>query len=122
MGALMISIDCHHPDLEKFITCKSDLEKIKSANISVKVTDDFMRAVMNGGNWELKFERPETGEMIQKIVAAKDIFRLLCENNWNYAEPGMLFWDRISKYNLLSNHTEFTYAGVNPCAKLFGSR
>lgn len=116
-GALMISISDRHPDLEKFITVKSDLGKVTSANISIRVTDEFMRAVDNDDNWTLCFIRPETNEEIIKTVRAKDIFRLICENNWNYAEPGLLFWDRITKHNLLSYDKEFEYAGVNPCAE-----
>lgn len=114
-GALMISLDCTHPDLEKFITVKSDLGKVTSANISVRVSDDFMRAVEQDADWELSFTRKETGETISKTVKAKDIFELLCKNNWNYAEPGILFWDRITNYNLLSNNPKFQYAGTNPC-------
>lgn len=116
-GALMISMDCTHPDLEKFITVKSDLGKVTAANISVRVSNDFMRAVRNDEDWELSFTRPETNETVSKTVKAKDIFRLLCENNWNYAEPGILFWDNICDYNLLANNDEFEYAGTNPCAE-----
>lgn len=116
-GALMISIDCTHPDLEKFITVKSDLGKVTSANISVKVTDAFMRAVRDDADWELSFTRPETDETISKTVKAKDIFKLLCKNNWNYAEPGILFWDKIESWNLLSDNPDFHYAGTNPCAE-----
>lgn len=116
-GALMISMDCTHPDLEKFITVKSDLNKVTSANISVKVNDKFMRAVQEDADWELSFNRPETGETLSKTVKAKAIFKLLCENNWNYAEPGILFWDRINDWNLMSTNPEFKYAGVNPCAE-----
>ena len=116
-GALMISISDTHPDLEKFITIKSDLNKVNYANISVKISDAFMKAVEEDKDWELKFERKETGEVISKTVKAKELFRKLCEQNWNYAEPGMLFWDRINNYNLLSNTKSFKYAGVNPCAE-----
>ena len=116
-GALMISISDTHPDLEKFITIKSDLNKVNYANISVRISDAFMKAVEEGKDWELKFERKETGEVISKTVKAKELFRKLCEQNWNYAEPGMLFWDRINNYNLLSNTKSFKYAGVNPCAE-----
>lgn len=116
-GALMISIDCTHPDLEKFITVKSDLGKVTSANISVRVTDKFMDAVYTDADWELSFARKETGETISKTVKARDIFNLLCENNWNYAEPGILFWDAIESWNLLSNDSDFQYAGTNPCAE-----
>ena len=116
-GALMISISDTHPDLEKFITIKSDLNKVNYANISVRISDAFMKAVEEDKDWELKFERKETGEVISKTVKAKELFRKLCEQNWNYAEPGMLFWDRINNYNLLSNTKSFKYSGVNPCAE-----
>ena len=115
-GALMISIDCRHPDLENFIRVKMNTDKVNYANISVCVTDDFMNAVVDDLDWELRFERPETGECITKTVHAKDIFRLLCEANWNYAEPGILFWDRIENYNMMSEVEDFHYAGTNPCA------
>lgn len=116
-GALMISIDCTHPDLEKFITVKSDLNKVTSANISVRVTDRFMVAVKNDEDWELYYKRNETGEEIKKTVKARNIFDLLCRNNWDYAEPGILYWDRITNWNLVSNDKDFEYAGVNPCAE-----
>lgn len=116
-GALMISIDCTHPDLENFITVKSDLNKVTSANISVRVTDRFMVAVKNDEDWELYYKRNETGEEIKKTVKARDIFDLLCRNNWDYAEPGILYWDRITNWNLVSNDKDFEYAGVNPCAE-----
>lgn len=116
-GALMISIDCTHPDLEKFITIKSDLNKVTSANISVRVTDRFMVAVKNDEDWELYYKRNETGEEIKKTVKARDIFDMLCRNNWDYAEPGILYWDRITNWNLVSNDKDFEYAGVNPCAE-----
>lgn len=116
-AALMISIDCTHPDLEKFITVKSDLNKVTSANISVRVTDRFMVAVKNNEDWELYYKRNETGEEIKKTVKARDIFDLLCRNNWDYAEPGILYWDRITNWNLVSNDKDFEYAGVNPCAE-----
>ena len=116
-GALMISIDCNHPDLEEFIDIKTDLNKITKANISVKVTDEFMEAVALGEHYDLTFVREETGEEIVKTIFAPDIFRKLCANNWNYGEPGMLFWNTIEKWNLLANDPEFKFAGVNPCAE-----
>lgn len=121
-GALMISIDCHHPDLLEFIDIKTKPDSVTKANISVKVTDDFMQAVKDDREWTMYFTRPETGEAIAKVVRAADIFNKLCQNNWDWAEPGILFWDRIENWNLLSNNDEFHYAGTNPCAKLFGSR
>lgn len=116
-GALMLSLDCNHPDLEEFIDVKTDLTKLTKANISVRVTDEFMRAVALGEYHDLTFVRDETGEVIVRNIFAPAIFNKLCENNWTYGEPGMLFWDRIEKWNLLANDPEFKFAGVNPCAE-----
>lgn len=116
-GALMLSISCDHPDLEEFIGIKSDLNKVTKANISIRMTDEFMTAVKNKEMFTLKFSRPETGETIVKEVNAYEIFKRICEMNNDYAEPGMLFWDRIENYSLLSNDPNFKYAGVNPCAE-----
>lgn len=116
-GALMLSLSCEHPDLEEFIGIKSDLDKITKANISIRITDGFMYAVENREMFKLHFSRPETGEEITKEVNAYELFRRICEMNNDYAEPGMLFWDRIESYSLLSNDGEFQYAGVNPCAE-----
>ena len=115
-GALMISLSCEHPDLEEFIGIKSDLNRVTKANISVRITDKFMAAVMNRQPFKLSFTREETGEVIEKTVDAYKMFKKMCEMNWNYAEPGMLFWDRIENWNLLSCDDEFHYAGTNPCA------
>lgn len=116
-GALMISIDARHPDLPEFISIKNDLTKVTGANISVRVPNDFMQAVINDEDWEMSFTRKETGETITRTMSAKELYHDLCENNWNYAEPGMLFWDNIEKYNMLSNDPEFQFAGTNPCAE-----
>ena len=113
----MISIPCDHPDIEEFIECKSDLNRITKANISIRITDDFMRAVQNDEDWYLSFVREETGENIYKKVRAKDLYHKFCEMNWDYAEPGMLFWDNIRNWNLMSEDENFEYAGVNPCGE-----
>ena len=115
-GAAMLSIDCSHPDLEEFISVKNDLTRVTKANISVRISNAFMKAVENDSDWELYF-KTEHGDEMRKIVKAKEIFRLLSKNNWSMAEPGILFWDRIENYNLLSEDDEFHYAGVNPCAE-----
>ena len=112
-GALMLSMDCTHPEIIDFINIKTDLNRVTKANISVRITDDFMKAVKNDEDWELYFKTEH--EEIKKIVKAKDIFKLLCKNNWDYAEPGILFWDRIKNYNILSEDENFENEGVNPC-------
>lgn len=116
-GALMISISCDHPDIEDFITIKSDLDKITKANLSIRVTDEFMRAVENDSTYTLSFTREETGEEIKKTIKARELFDKFCYMNWDYGEPAFLFWDRVKSYNLLSEDDAFEYAGVNPCAE-----
>ena len=132
-GALMISIDVNHPDIDEFIDCKTDLERVKFANISVRVNDEFMRAVENDEEYILKYPCDADvhvdlstmpynklipiaeGKAYVKKTRARELFNKLVRNNWDYAEPGILYWDRIQGYNLLDN-TDFKYAGVNPCA------
>ena len=116
-GALMLSLDCTHPDLEEFIEVKNDPDKVTKANISVRITDDFMEAVKTNSDFKLSFYRKESNEKIEKIVNARDILYQLAKMNWEMGEPGVLFWDRISDYNLLNKFEDFEYAGVNPCAR-----
>ena len=116
-GALMISMDISHPDIEEFIDVKTDLEKVTKANISVKISDEFMKAVKNKEKYTCKFLMEPTKEEITKQVDAYELFMKLVKNNWDYAEPGMLFWDNIRKYHLLSEDKEFKHDGVNPCAE-----
>ena len=113
----MISIDGHHPDLKEFITHKSDLGITQGANMSVRMTDDFFEAVKNDDNWVMSFTRPETGETITKREKARDIMYLIAKTNWDYAEPGLIYWDTMTKYNLMSEDPNFEYAGTNPCGE-----
>lgn len=113
----MLSISCTHPDLLEFIGIKSDLNKVNNANISIRITNEFMEAVNKKEPFNLSFTRTETGETITKEIDAYEVFRKICEMNWDYAEPGMLFWDRIEKWNLVSEDSNFEYAGTNPCAE-----
>ena len=114
-GATMLSLSCEHPDLEEFIDIKNDLTKVTKANISVEITDKFMQAVVNKEMFKTKFVAG-TGEVIEKEVDAHKLFHKLAYNNFNMGEPGMLFWDTIENYNLMSRDENFKYAGVNPLA------
>lgn len=116
-GALMISMDVGHPDILDFIDIKKDLDRVTKANTSVRVSDEFMRAVKNDGGIDLKFTRPETMETEGEPYPARELFNKISENNWDMGEPGVLFWDRIKSWNLLSGYDNFEYAGVNPCAE-----
>ena len=118
-GALMISMDISHPDIEEFIDKKTNIDKVTSANISVKVSDEFMNAVVNKEKFQCHYLL-EDKTLITKEVDADELFTKLAKNNWDYAEPGILYWDNINKNNLLSDYIgtgEFSYAGVNPCAE-----
>lgn len=116
-GALMLSISCEHPDLEEFMSVKTDLDRVTKANMSIRVTDEFMNAVREKKSFPQTFTRPETNEYIRKNLDSYDFFKRLCYANWDFGEPGCLFWDRISSWNLLSEFPDFEYAGTNPCAE-----
>lgn len=119
-GALMISIGDKHPDLLEFIDLKSDLNRVTKANISIRFTNEFMKAAKENKEWKLEFFRDETGEKIEKVVNAREVLNKLAYMNWDYAEPGALFWDRINNWTLLTSaieEGEFEFAGVNPCAE-----
>ena len=117
-GALMISMDVSHPDIEEFIDIKTDLNAVTKANISVKITDDFIQAVKNNEKYPCVFTL-ENGSTICKFIDAREIMDKLALNNWRMGEPGILYWDRIQNYNLLQHFDNFKYAGVNPCARLW---
>lgn len=116
-GALMLSISSEHPDLEEFIDIKNNLDNINKANISIRMSDEFMQQALNCKEYELSYFRKETEEIIKKDVDAAYIFKKICENNWRTGEPGLLFWDRIKEWNLVNRNINFNYAGVNPCAE-----
>lgn len=116
-GALMLNMDCNHPDIEDFIDVKNDLSKVNYANISVNITDDFMKAVEKDEDYELYFYVDATDEEIKKVVKARELFRKISENNWNMAEPGILYQNRIDSWHLMSEDDSFEFAGVNPCAE-----
>ena len=115
-GALMISMDVSHPDIEEFIDIKTDLNAVTKANISVKITDDFIKAVKNNTKYPCKFTL-EDGSVICKYIDANKIMDKLALNNHRMGEPGILYWDRIQNYNLMQHFEDFSYAGVNPCAE-----
>ncbi|WP_422485087.1 adenosylcobalamin-dependent ribonucleoside-diphosphate reductase [Gudongella sp. DL1XJH-153] len=116
-GALMLNLDCNHPDIEDFINVKNDLDKVTYANISVNVDDEFMKAVKDDTDYELYFKVESTDEEISKVIRARDLYKKLAINNWNMAEPGILYKGRIDSWHLMSHDPTFEFAGVNPCAE-----
>lgn len=116
-GALMLSIPAGSPDLEEFIDVKAVKGAIEGANISIEIDDRFMLAVKRRELYHQKFEVKATGEVIEKWVDAHRLYKKIMTNNWDWAEPGMLYWDTISKWHLMSHHPQFYFAGTNPCAE-----
>ena len=121
-GALMITIDITHPDIKEFITVKDDLKKVTGANISIKITDAFMKAVEKDNSYMLQFDGHILG-----VVRAKEIWNLIITQAWKSAEPGVLFWDTIINNSPSDCYSQegFKTVSVNPCAELpinlFGS-
>ena len=124
-GALIITMNAEHPDIEDFIDIKKDLNLITNANISVKVTDEFMRYAVEkpGESYTMicQLIDEETGEIWHEHVidvTPSKILEHLAENNWKMAEPGVLFWDRMENYNFIENNPHINITGVNPCGEL----
>lgn len=116
-GALMLTISCDHPDLEEFMSVKTDLERVTKANMSIRVSDEFMTCVRDRKSFTQSFDRPESNQRIVKELNAGEFFEKMCYTNWDFGEPGCLYWDRISNWNLLSEFPDYSYAGTNPCAE-----
>lgn len=126
-GAMMATMRCDHPDIEEFITAKRDSSRLRMFNVSVLASDKFMSAVQNNDDWPLIHEHAPTepvewagitkiGEKhIYKVVRAKELWNLIMESTFNYAEPGVLFIDRINTYNNLWFLEDIT--ATNPCGE-----
>ncbi|MGH1452716.1 MAG: adenosylcobalamin-dependent ribonucleoside-diphosphate reductase [Paracoccaceae bacterium] len=109
-GAMMATMRCDHPDVEGFITAKSDAARLRNFNLSVLITDDFMAAVKADGPWDLQFD----GKVYQ-TVQARDLWNRIMQSTYEFAEPGVIFIDRINAANNLS-YCE-TIAATNPCGE-----
>lgn len=122
-AAILISLNCDHPDIEEFLTIKQNNDKIQGANISICFTDDFMTSVISNENFELHFKNEENGEEVKKEINARDFFRKFCEAQHDWGEPGALFIDNIRECNLLSGYpiNEYRIDTTNPCGEFAGS-
>jgi len=114
-GALMISMDVRHPDIRKFVRMKHDLTKVTGANVSVKITDDFMEAVRAGEEFTLRFPvDAETPTHISSINAV-ELWNDIVESATKTAEPGLLMWDNITKNLPAHSYPQFQTKTTNPC-------
>ncbi len=109
-GAMMATMRCDHPDIEAFIEAKRDPARLRMFNLSVLVTDAFMAAVKADGPWELVF-----GGKVYRTVQARDLWNRIMRNTFDFAEPGVIFIDRINAANNLG-YVE-TIAATNPCGE-----
>ncbi len=109
-GAMMATMRCDHPDVEEFIAVKSDPARLRMFNLSVLVTDPFMDAVKADGPWELVF-----GGKVYRTVQARDLWNRIMQATYDFAEPGVIFIDRINAANNL--HYAETIAATNPCGE-----
>jgi len=116
-GALMITIEVSHPDVLEFITIKNDPERrrVRYANISVKVSDEFMQAVERDDYFELRYESDKV--KVRRQVKAREVWRLLVENAWASAEPGVIFWDTVKRESPTEYDPKMAVKGVNPCSE-----
>ena len=119
-GALMISMDVRHPDIEQFVTMKHDLTKVTGANVSVKITNDFMRAVEADETYELQFPVGSDNPDTTREVKARDIWNQIVKSATETAEPGILMWDNICDNLPANEYKEEGFATIctNPCAEI----
>jgi len=118
-GALMLSVSIKHPDSERFIDAKLEQGKVTGANISVKITDDFMVAATQGTTYVQQY--PITGvAKYSKEIDAQKLWKKIIHNAWKSAEPGVLFWDMVMRESIPDCYTEFGFRTVstNPCGEI----
>lgn len=119
-GALMISISVHHPEVMNFILAKRDLTKVTGANISVKITDEFMDAVKKDKLYEQRWPVDSDKPSLSKKIKAREVWNELVQSNWASAEPGILFWDTVLRNSPADSYADVGYktCSTNPCGEL----
>jgi ribonucleoside-diphosphate reductase alpha chain len=117
-GALMLTMDVGHPDIEEFISVKQDLTKVTGANISVRVSDAFMQAVTQDKSFTLKWPLNDPNPQFSRKVNAKEIWGKIIQSAHHNAEPGIIFWDRQHHYSTSSVYPGFENQSTNPCSEI----
>jgi ribonucleoside-diphosphate reductase alpha chain len=119
-GALMLSISVKHPDAEHFIDAKLDGTKVTGANVSVKITDDFMRAVIAGKPFVQQYPIDSDAPKYTKEISAADLWKKIIHNAWASAEPGVLFWDTVQREAIPDCYADlgFRTISTNPCGEI----
>ncbi|MBN2484728.1 MAG: adenosylcobalamin-dependent ribonucleoside-diphosphate reductase [Bacteroidales bacterium] len=119
-GALMLSISIKHPDAEHFIDAKLTPGKVTGANVSVRIDDEFMQAVVEGKPYMTQFPVDSPNPVFTKEIDARKLWEKIVHNAWKSAEPGILFWDTIAREAVPDCYSEFGYKTVstNPCGEI----
>jgi len=119
-GALMESISIKHPDAENFIDAKLERGKVTGSNISVRLTDDFMQAAINGEKYTQQYPIDSKTPKYTKEVDAQKLWKKIIYNAWKSAEPGVLFWDTIIRESVPDVYHNYGYKTVstNPCGEI----
>ena len=117
-GALMLSMDIAHPDVEDFITIKQDLQKVTGANISIRLSDDFMKAVEGNSDYTHKWPIESDNPKFTKTVKARELWDTIIKCAHNTAEPGLIFWDRQHWYSTSSVYPKYKNTSTNPCSEI----
>lgn len=119
-GALMLSVSIKHPDSESFIDAKMTEGKVTGANVSVKIDDEFMNAVINGKNYVQQYPVDSDQSLYTKEINAGELWNKIIHNAWKSAEPGVLFWDTILKESVPDCYADlgFRTVSTNPCGEI----
>jgi ribonucleoside-diphosphate reductase alpha chain len=119
-GALMMTIDCRHPEIETFINIKRDLKKVTGANLSVRWTDEFMKAVRDGSDFCLHWPVGSSNPEIKNVVNARQVWDKFIDATHASAEPGALFWDTLINNSIADCYSDVGYKTIstNPCGEL----
>ena len=117
-GALMLTMDVAHPDIYDFVTVKQDLTKVTGANISVRLSDEFMQAVVQNKPYTLRWPIDAKKPKISKEIDARNLWDTIVKSAHNTAEPGLIYWDRQHKYSTSSLYPGFENVSTNPCSEI----
>ncbi|WP_274971607.1 adenosylcobalamin-dependent ribonucleoside-diphosphate reductase [Zunongwangia profunda] len=119
-GALMLSVSINHPDSEDFIDAKMEQGKVTGANVSVRIDDDFMKAVKNKTAYTQKYPVFSDAPKFSKEIEAEKLWKKIVHNAWKSAEPGILFWDTVINESVPDCYADLGYKTVstNPCGEI----
>jgi len=119
-GALMLTVSIKHPDAESFIDAKMTEGKVTGANVSVKIDDEFMQAVINDTPYRQQYPIAGPDPMVKKDISARSLWKKIIHNAWKSAEPGVLFWDTILRESVPDSYADlgFRTVSTNPCGEI----